>query len=560
MSSGIDGSFGMEKAGGEEPAPKTRRTKSPKTEKTDDVAQDAFVSIGDATTAQSRKRERGSEKTPDTSDLKAAKVKERALEPPFAKELADLTPKERDYFMPKVEEALKQVWYDDRENVVEHVKTLLTEDNFHLLPLFIERVAQTPRDERRSLIEQVKTFLAGRRLESYDITDTMIVLNGIAPDQRDEVIRQTLPLIVGIESNIYRCPVLDAVGKLPPEQREDVLQHAKPLFQYFKAPLEWGPLLHQISQIPEESREKVLSQAKEKLPNCSFAAFMNTLKLALARVEAQEKKPVAKRGREEETKTVDSRTQKAVKHSDLDPNRFFQAFVTRAKIRKIVEVANTSKDLPLTREEFEFLSKRSIGLRYSEKADTEFIHGLYGDAVSLSGFPKAQLAFEEKENYQAQWEAHLVHSEDPKEAPQALENRVLTFLSKFINNGFPRYGGDEKTSEYLELLKLTHQVRFLLGNFKDADMPYDLSNYYGIGKCGKQQQARGSDSGRLSKYITLGNEFFDKLNLTQQELDAPIDQVFEKIQQAAIAHVATQVRLHIRKMALLAKALDEGRL
>lgn len=99
----------------------------------------------------------------------------------------------------------------------------------------------------------------------------------------------------------------------------------------------------------------------------------------------------------------------------------------------------------------------------------------------------------------------------------------------------------------------------MLGNFKNADDPYDLASYDGIGKCGKQVLAKGKEAGRLSKYITLGNEFFTNLNLTEEELNSPIDKVYGKIKQAAVEYVAVQLRLHIRKMALLSKALDEGR-
>ncbi|MCE5294184.1 MAG: hypothetical protein LLF94_06175 [Chlamydiales bacterium] len=465
--------------------------------------------------------------------------------PPFSQAVQHLNPDEQEAIMTRITRALEQVSLDEKASVITCSEGLIHSNMLDLAPLLIEWVAKVPQQERQNIQRQVHTFLANRELQSFDVTDTIIELLAIDPEQRDEVVTLTIPLVQDFQGNIWRCAVLKTVGQLPAKARFDVIEQAKPLFVHFTEPSQWCQLMYHISRISNDSRDQVISAASQKLP-CSFGTFINSIKLAIAKKEAVEKRQTKV---EAPIKSV-----KAIKPTNQDPLRFFQAYVARTKVRKILEVANTTKDLPLSRDEFEFLASRSIGFRYSEKASQEFIQGIpRGDAVSLSGFPKAQVTFELGLYYGYDWENHIVKTNEPNDAPKALEARIIQFIKAFITNGLPTCG-DEKTSEYLELLQLTHQVHFVLGNFKDADMPYDLNSYYGIGKCGPQALI----SGKISKYITLKEEFFNSLNLTPAELDTSIRQVFDKIKEKAITYIATELRLHIRKMTLMSNALEEN--
>lgn len=231
----------------------------------------------------------------------------------------------------------------------------------------------------------------------------------------------------------------------------------------------------------------------------------------------------------------------------------FRGHQERKKINKVKKKVQSEIDLPLSPAEFEFLSKRSIGLRFSEKADKEFIHGFYGDAISLSGYPRVQLQV--NAGVKAPWLPWsfngLVFPATPKEGPKLLEERVIEFISKrALNFVHPAGWPGIKTNTLLYIYKQRKaDVKMLIGNFTGADHPYEVKTYFTLGKCGKQLQGASNHAGKLIKYFQLQDDFFKQKPLSIKELNSPYNEAILSKLHAAMAHyfwkkVRLQIRLH----------------
>ncbi len=532
MDSGIRGPFGRGgEYGNEESPPTKKRPKRPGDAKADDVAKEAFGnSEPSPASSPPLQQKKGKANEAPLSNMKTAKVAKETVQKAgaasFQRELAEFDE-------------------DDRARISENIENGLSNRS---------------EEDKQSIIDTVKAFLAGREIGMFEISDAIYDIARIPMNQRQDALNQALPIINKVDSAIFAGSILETIGKIPQEERSEVIALATPLLQRFNDPSSWRNIIYTIHSIPKDVRARVLKEVVNKHPDYDWGSLSNMIDLQVAKIEKEQKKPDLKRARDEEHEEKDTRALKGAKTTPPDAMSVVRASVARKKIRKVIETAEQNKTLPLTPEEFEFLATRSIGLRYSEKADKEFTKGLHGDAVSLSGYPRQQLKCDRGERVFQEWEQYVKPTKDPSEGPRTLEERIGIFIDKFIGNGFPRYGEDVKTRDYLELAKLTHNVKFLLANFKEADIPYDLQTYYGIGKCGKQflgteEDAKGQ--GRLMKYITLSSDFFANLPLTEAELDLPISETFAKIKQAAIQDVGQKVRLHIRKLCLMNKAFSE---
>ncbi len=517
MDGGIKGPFGAGESYNSEQSPPTkRRAKSTGDSKADDVARDALSSLE-------------SNHSPASSPIISRKRGREAPTPEpgaasFQEELAAFSEKQQKLIAGNIENGLRGRTVEDKLSIIKHVKT----------------------------------FLEGQEIGAFTISDAIHDIAPIPLDQREDALRQAKPLIQQVENTVWAGYLLKSIGLLPQEERRDILALAAPFLQRFNDPTLWRNIVVTIAQIPQDYRKRVLSDVTRDYPDHGWNSLSDMINLQVAKIQAEQKKQDFKRPRAEVEEEADARTLKEAKKAPRDAMSTVRAHVARKIIRKVIETAEQNKAQPLTPEEFEFLANRSIGLRYSEKADEEFTQGLHGDAVSLSGYPKAQLACNRGEHLSEDWESYGVSpTKSPTEGPQILEERVMKFINDFIVNGFPRFGPETTARDYIELLKLKHNIRFLLANFRLADTPYDLHRYDGIGKCGKQILGTESDTkgqGRLIKWLTLGDDFFDNLPLTDKELDLPISQTFEKIKQACAREIEEKVRLHIRKLHLMSQA------
>lgn len=312
------------------------------------------------------------------------------------------------------------------------------------------------------------------------------------------------------------------------------------------------PLNERRRNAPDDTIKELTKGALE-------GAVDGAISSAMAR---EPKKADLKRPRAEEEKK-NPQNPKSVKQTiNQDPGPLLLAAVTRRKIRNLLEVANKNSDLPLTPEEFEFLAGRSIGLRFSATADKEYIKGIPfpgGDALSLSGYPKEQLYANRLSkyytDYSGNWKGYVASTKDGSEGPRIFEKRVKEFIREFVGSALPlpNYAADTKTRDHIELIKLKHSVKFLLGNFHGADQPNDIDRYYGMGKCGTQVLGEGKNAGKLIKRGTLSDDFFDNLPYTEAQLESSIGDTYGELREAIVEQIWKQIRLHIRKLSLMSK-------
>ncbi len=409
--------------------------------------------------------------------------------------------------------------------------------------------SSTSHEDRQSLLSNAKCFLEGRKLGPYDVSDVIYALAPIDKDLRKELVEQAKALCHDIESVTYCCSILSEVGFIDQAERSHILLLAMPLVKRFSDPSIRSNILSLIRWVPKEVREKVVGEVPSQYPDYSWGSIVNMIQLHVARIYAQPVLPLEK-----------LQIQKVKKSAHQEPISLLHSLVVKRKMQKVVKTIEQTKLQGLTSEEFYFLANRSIGLRFSEQADKEFIHGLDGDAVSLSGYPLAQSQFIRGRRSSFEWQNFITTSDDPAEGAKVLEERIQQTILKFLGNGFPNYGKEVKTCDYLELLELRNSAKFLLANFKDADMPYDIGAYYGLGKCGKQRLGSTSDKkgqGRLIKCIMLDDGFFRNSAISKEERELPIDQTFRKIMLLAAQNIQMQVIMQIRKMYLLAKVFPD---
>jgi len=208
----------------------------------------------------------------------------------------------------------------------------------------------------------------------------------------------------------------------------------------------------------------------------------------------------------------------------------------------------TLRDLTLTWEDLTFLSsegwamRHTIDIKAAEKESNEGI--VMGDAVSLAApqnfisdeFIKSNDLFTKYRISKYEYPIRFIPEEEKDEIILKFSQAIKNFMSDSIGmdvNSCSNYNTSNR--ELIELLTKLHSS-FVIAKIAGANFPYDHDNYYGLGKCGKQNV----EPENVVDLINLQNSenIVLDLGLEIEELNKPVDKsTYDKIKTKCVSEI-----------------------